>query len=281
MIAVPPTLGTVVADLAARLHDAGIPAPRQEARRIVRDLVGPGAPDPVLAPDAPAPAALGTLAREAARRRASGEPIAYVTGWCGFRHLDLRVDRRVLIPRPETEQLVDLVLERVSSGRALDVGTGSGCVALSLAAEGGFDEVVAVDLSPGALAVARDNGARLGLGVRWVAGDLLHPVRGDRFNVVVSNPPYIAEDEHALLDASVRDWEPPLALVGGPDGMTVIRRLLKDAPAVLVPGGWLVLEVDAARAALAAEEAHSAGWRDVAVTQDLFGRDRFLAARRG
>lgn len=191
------------------------------------------------------------------------------------------MDRRVLIPRPETEQLVDLVLTTVPNGWVVDVGTGSGCIALSLAAEGGYATVTGIDRSGEALAVARDNGLRLGLEVEWLEGDLLAPVRGRLVDAVVSNPPYLTADEYRSLDASVKDWEPAGALVSGEDGLDATRRLLLDALQALRPGGLLALELDSSRAAVTAALAAAAGWQDVAVIRDLFGRDRFLTARRG
>jgi len=190
-------------------------------------------------------------ARAAAARRARGAPFAYAVGRAPFRHLTLAVDERVLIPRPETEQLVEEVLRRTGGGRgvAADVGTGSGAIALALAAEGGFERIVATDVSQDAL-------------------DL------------VSNPPYIAYDEARDLPASVRDWEPAQALFAGDEGMAVIAGLVAGAMDVLVPGGLLALEVDSRRADRAAALARAAGFTDAEVVQDLAGRDRFVLATR-
>lgn len=214
-------------------------------------------------------------------RRLAGEPLAYVTGIAGFRRLLLRVDRRVLIPRPETEGLVELVLREAPTGRVADVATGSGCIALALADEGPYSEVVATDASAAALEVARANATRLGLPVSFLAGDLLAPLAGRRFDAVVSNPPYLSGAEHAALDPSVRDWEPAGALESGPEGMDHTRRLLGGARAVLAPGGLLALEVDERRAALTAAEAERLGWERVTMTDDLFGRARYVLARAG
>jgi release factor glutamine methyltransferase len=214
-------------------------------------------------------------------RRLAGEPLAYVTGIAGFRRLLLHVDRRVLIPRPETEGLVELVLREVPAGRVADVATGSGCVALALADEGAYTELVATDASADALEVARANAARLGLPVTFLAGDLLAPLAGGRFDAVVSNPPYLSGAEYAALDPSVRDWEPARALQSGPEGMDHTRRLLAGARAVLVPGGLLALEVDERRAGLAGAEAERLGWDRVTVKDDLFGRARYVLARSG
>jgi release factor glutamine methyltransferase len=213
-------------------------------------------------------------------RRAIGEPLAYVIGRAGFRHLDLVVDGRVLIPRPETEGLVEGLLARVRRGTAVDVGTGSGCIALSLASEGEFDEVIAVDRSAAALVVARMNREALGLSIRLVQGDLGSCLATGSADALASNPPYLSEPEYAGLGSSVRDWEPGLALVSGPDGLAATRALLNDGRRVLRPGGWIAVEVDCTRAGVVAEHALALGWTDVAVEADLFGRERFLFARR-
>ena len=222
----------------------------------------------------------------AARRRARGAPAQYAVGRAWFRHLVLRVDERVLIPRPETEVLVDIALGLAGDGGvAVDVGTGSGCIALALASEGRFERVIATDVSRDALAVAAEN-ARLVRGslrtpVELRHGSLLAPVRGTRARIVVSNPPYIAAGEAASLPREVRDWEPPLALYSGREGMAHVAALVGEAAPVLEPGGWLLMEVDARRASLAAELVAADGrYEDVAVRLDLTGRERFVLARR-
>jgi len=226
-------------------------------------------------------------AREAARRRAMGAPFAYAVGRSAFRHLTLLVDERVLIPRAETEELVDAVLERLAGsagGIVVDVGTGSGAIALALASEGRFLRVIGTDVSLGALDVARANAARLGdVGtiVEFRHGSLLQPVRGLRTRAIVSNPPYIAYEEAAALVESVRNWEPPVALFSGNAGMAATRAIIRAAADVLEPGGLLALEVDARRASLAAEAALATGrYRDVTVRLDLAGRERILLANR-
>ncbi|NUO62796.1 MAG: peptide chain release factor N(5)-glutamine methyltransferase [Gemmatimonadaceae bacterium] len=223
---------------------------------------------------------------DAARRRARGAPLQYATGRAAFRHLVLSVDERVLIPRPETELLVDLALGGLPAGGvAVDVGTGSGCIALALASEGRFERVIATDVSSDALAVARSNAAALAATLACPLelreGSLLAPLRGTRARLVVSNPPYIAAGEAESLPRSVRDWEPALALYSGSTGMAHIQRLATDAAAVLEPGGRLALEVDARRASLAAELVASDGrYEGVEVRLDLTGRERFVLARR-
>ena len=226
-------------------------------------------------------------ARLAVARLQQGAPFAYAVRRAAFRHLTLDVDERVLIPRPETEGLVEEVL-RLSvgvRGCAIDVGTGSGAIALSLASEGTFDHIVATDISVDALAVARQNATRLVGALRapieFRHGSLLAPVQDIRAAVIVSNPPYIAYHEAAELPSSVRDWEPTLALLSGADGMTATNAIIRGAAELLQKGGILALEVDARRASLAAESlAVDSRYREIAVRLDLAGRERFVIARR-
>jgi release factor glutamine methyltransferase len=222
----------------------------------------------------------------AAARRHSGEPLAYCVGKAAFRHLVLDVDSRVLIPRPETEILVDAVL-RISTefpgGTAVDLGTGSGAIALSLASEGHFDRVIATDVSADALEVARGNLRHLPPGcteVEFRLGATLAPLAGVRARVLASNPPYIAYDEAAGLPRSVRDWEPPAALFAADGGMAMYSLLFERAVAYLEPQGWLVLEVDSRRATDTAERADRTGlFATVQLLPDLTGRDRVLLLR--
>ncbi len=226
-------------------------------------------------------------ARLAVARLRNGAPFAYAVRRAAFRHLTLDVDERVLIPRPETEGLVDEVL-RLSAGVrgcAIDVGTGSGAIALALASEGAFDRVVATDVSLDALAVARQNAARMAGALRapveFRHGSLLAPVQDLKAAVIVSNPPYIAYHEAAGLPASVRDWEPTLALLSGADGMSATNAIIRGAADLLQQDGILALEVDARRASLAAESlAVDPRYREIAVRLDLAGRERFVIARR-
>lgn len=237
----------------------------------------------------------------------SGEPFAYAVGTAEFRHLTLRVDRRVLIPRPETEVVVEEVLRATAGapgGLAIDIGTGSGAIALSLALEGHFDRIVATDISADALDVARENARRLShepctmirgtissrrqfpnasdkplAPVEFRQGADLAPVTGLRARVLVSNPPYIAYGEAASLSSSVRNWEPPVALFADNGGMARYEALISGVADVVEPGGWLVLELDSSRAARTADLALQAGLSEIRVVPDLFGRDRVLVAR--
>ena len=214
------------------------------------------------------------------RRRAAGEPLAHVAGHAGFGRLVLASDARALIPRPETEGLVALVLERMAEGIVADVCTGSGCIALSLAQEGRYERVIGTDCSGEALDLARENARRTGLAVEWRLGDLLEPLEGERLDVLVANPPYLTREEYATLEPAVRAWEPRLALESGEDGLAATRELLRAGLDVVRPGGWIALEVDCHRAAAVARLAAGFGWVEPAVHQDLFDRARFVLARR-
>jgi release factor glutamine methyltransferase len=224
------------------------------------------------------------------RRRAQREPLQYILGHAAFRDLDLGVDRRVLIPRPETEVLVEEVLRWARiQGRedlsAVDLGTGSGAIALSLATEGPFSIVVATDSSEDALAVAVANTRAVGLDARVQLrhGSLFEALGpGEAFDVVVSNPPYVADSEAGELDPEVGVWEPGGALFGGADGTTVLTEIVAGAGPHLRAGGLLALEVGSTQAplVLAAIEA-TGGYEDACVRRDLTGRDRVILARAG
>ena len=224
--------------------------------------------------------------KERLRRRARREPLQYIDGTAAFRDLVLRVDPRVLIPRPETEVLVQEVLDW-TRGRddlsAVDVGTGSGAIALALATEGAFARVVALDAQADALAAARENHAFAApdAPVEFRHGDLLAPVRGEAFDVVVSNPPYVGEEERASLDPEVRDWEPATALFAGVGGLDVIRRLVPQAAEALNPGGLLAMEIGAAQGAAVRQIIErTSAFGAPRVRPDLAGRDRVVLAER-
>jgi release factor glutamine methyltransferase len=224
-------------------------------------------------------------------RRVRGEPVQYITGHAAFRGLDLAVDAAVLIPRPETEGLVEAVLSvlreelaRWREPRVLDLGTGSGAIALAIAREWPSAIVTATDASDEALAVARANAEACGVAgrLRFLRGDWLEPVPPDeRFEVIVSNPPYIAEGERDALQAQVRDFEPERALFSGETGLEALREIVDEAPRYLVGGGLLALELAEMRAREVAawlEGAHD--WQGVRLIDDLAGRPRALLARR-
>jgi release factor glutamine methyltransferase len=275
-------LQTLLGEGADRLERAGVPEPRRQALRIWAELSESRPGESLLRLESLVGSSEAARFQHAVERRAGGEPLCHVIGWAGFRHLSLRSDGRALIPRPETEGLVELLLQRVSSGVIADVGTGSGCIALSLATEGSFGHIVAVDRSSEALALARLNAELVGgrCPIELVRADLCAALRPGAFDALISNPPYLTAGEYATLDGSVRDWEPAFALESGPDGMEATTRLLDQGRDPLRPGGWLALEVDSSRASVAARLAGELGWQDVTVHMDLFGRERYLLARR-
>ena len=268
------TIGTLVDDVAGTLGTLA------EARDLVAALLDRPRSWPTLHAGEPVSLDMMQRARHAARQRRQGAPLAYAVGRASFRHLTLHVDERVLIPRPETEVLVDLVLAECRTGTVVDLGTGSGAIALALAMEGAFDRVIGVDVSSDALMVASLNASPVGARaiLEWHQGSWLAPIQGVRAQAIVSNPPYISFED--ALDASVRDWEPPVALLAADGGMAAIRTIVADAPAVLEPGGLLALEVDARRASVAVECVLSDGrYENVRVELDLAGRERFVIAR--
>jgi release factor glutamine methyltransferase len=219
--------------------------------------------------------------RELIRRRARREPVAYLIGRWGFRRLELDVDARVLVPRPETELVVERCLTLLDGRErpaVLDVGTGSGAIALALKDEMPEARVFACDVSADALDVARANAARLGLDVELIESDLLERVPGDAFQLVVSNPPYIAESEMATLQPEVAEHEPRIATVAGVDGLEIYRRLLPQAAERLAGGGHLVLECGAGQVPALAAELVRIGYADVGVDRDLSGIERVVWA---
>lgn len=216
-------------------------------------------------------------------RRAKGEPVAYLTGRRGFWTLDLEVTPATLIPRPETETLVEQALARLPTDMACtvaDLGTGSGAIALAIASERPRAQAVATDASSEALAVARGNAVRLGLrNVEFLQGDWLAPLTGRRFDMIVSNPPYIEADDAHLTQGDLR-FEPPAALASGADGLDAIRRIARHAPARLQPGGWLLLEHGWNQGEAVRTLLREAGYAGIFTATDLEGRDRVTAGNR-
>jgi release factor glutamine methyltransferase len=218
----------------------------------------------------------------AAERRARGWPQAYAAGRANFRGHWLTVDQRVLIPRPETEGLVDLVLGALQPAQTVaDIGTGSGAIAIALALESSVVGVIATDVSADALNVALENAQALGAKERisFRKGDLLAPLLDDTVDVIVSNPPYVASGEWEALEPGVKDYEPRLALDGGEGGLDAIRRLVTQARHSLNAGGLIALEVDSARAQESLALVSTAGFERVEVRNDLFGRPRYVLGR--
>ena len=225
--------------------------------------------------------------RSYVRRRLKHEPLQYIVGSVQFRELDLVVDTRVLIPRPETEVLVGVAVAWARGRRdlrAIDIGTGSGAIALSLVHEKAAQHVIATDVSPDALAVARGNAERKGLSgqVEFRCGSVWAAVgSGEEFDIVISNPPYVSVAERDGLQPEVRDWEPATALFADVDGLSVVREIIADAPSRVRAGGLLALEVGMAQAQQVAREIEATrAFDDVKVVRDLTGRDRVVTAVR-
>ena len=280
-------VGEVLAVCTDFFESRGISDAQRESRDIVAALLD--VPKFWPASNFRAPASIGLLEQvlQAAEKRATGAPFAYAVGRACFRHLTLDVDERVLIPRVETEVLVETILERCkgNAGAVADVGTGSGAIALSLAFEREFERIIATDVSLDALDVARANAHALRdilkSGVEFRHGALLAPLAGEKLDGIVSNPPYISFAEAGDLPPSVRDWEPMVALTCGQDGLAMTRELIRHAASLLKPEGFIALEVDTRRAGTVAETVAVDGrYRDVEVLLDLTGRERFVFARR-
>lgn len=281
--------GELLAETTARLENSGSPAAAMDARRIIEEATGvePSGFHAVLAEPATV-RGVAALDRMVGRR-AGGEPLQYVLGRWGFRHLDLMVDRRVLIPRPETEEVAGLVIDEVearSADRELlvaDLGTGSGAIGLSVAYECPSARVLASDVSRAALQVARANLTGIGRAASRVSlhegswfDALPASVRGS-LDVLVSNPPYVADDE--VLPAVVEAWEPAGALRSGPAGLDDLTLILDGTDAWVAPGGVVILEMAPTQTATIAERFVSRGW-SARVHTDLQGRDRAVVARR-
>jgi release factor glutamine methyltransferase len=259
------------------LTASGCDSPRLDAELLLADAMGVSRAAIVAGPERGLEPAHARRFQDHARRRAQREPVAYILGRKGFRRLELAVDARVLVPRPETEHLVEAALGLPEGARVVDVGTGSGAVALALADERPDLRVLGTDSSAGALAVARANAAALGLEVEFLEGDLLAPVDGP-VDAVVSNPPYVREAERLALAPEILRFEPPEALFAGPDGLDVLRRL---APAASASGArFAAFEVGAGQAPAVAELLRAAGFAEVETARDLAGIERVVIGRR-
>ncbi len=272
---------------ASYLELRGVDSPRLTAELLLAHVLGAGRLDLYLQFDRPLTAPELASYKPLLQRRAAREPLQYVLGSTQFRGLDLLCDSRALIPRPETEGLLD-ALSSVSGqegpvGQALDVGTGTGALALSMAHENMAGSVLGVDVSEDALDLARSNAARAGLESRvgFRRGSLFEAVNGEVFDWVVSNPPYVATDELSATEPEVREWEPRLALAGGADGLDVIRPLVAGAATVLRGGGWLALEVGWDQTAAVETLLKTSGeYASIDTREDLAGRPRYVLARR-
>ena len=271
------TLGEVLRGASEYLAGRGIDTARVDAELLLARALGLSRIELYTQHDRPLTDAERTAARELVQRRGQREPLAYVLGDWDFRRLTLKTDRRALVPRPETEIVVErclALLQGIEAPRIADVGTGTGAIALALKQERPDAIVVATDISGDALELARENAAANGLDVRFVQGDLLEGVDGP-LDLVVSNPPYVDADELDALEPEVREWEPRGALVD--EGQTT--RLARTAQSVL--DGWLVVEVHEDRAQALSDELAKLGYRGITVGLDLAEKERMLEARWG
>jgi len=270
------------------LRAAGIEDPRLDAEVMLAEAIGRDRTDLAVSPETGIPPPAARRFGEMVRRRLRREPVAYILGRRGFRHIELAVDPRVLIPRPETELLVELALE-LQPRRVLDVGTGSGAIALAIAAELPECEVVATDTSPAALEVARANAERLGLAARVEFVEAALPAEG-AFDLVVANLPYVSEAEWAGLEPEVTEWEPREALLAGPDGLDAFRALLVDRVRLLsslvrqranATPGTVALEVGAGQAEAVGALMVEARFDSIETRGDLAGIERVVIGRQG
>jgi release factor glutamine methyltransferase len=266
------SLADAVRAAASKLAAAGVDSPRLDAELLLAGALGIDRARLVLDAGAPLPADEAARFEALVARRAAREPVAYILGRKAFRSIELAVDRRVLIPRPETELLVEVALSLPAGASVADVGTGSGAVALALAAERPDLAVTGIDVSEDAVAVARTNGARLGLVVEWVVGDLLDG--GRPYDAVLANLPYVAEG--ASLAPEISRYEPTGALFAGEDGLDVIRRLVAQLDGV----SFVALEIGFDQGEAVSSLLRGAGFGSVIVERDLAGLDRVVVGRR-
>lgn len=275
----PPRLDALLRDGAARLSS---PEARFEAEQLLLQALGRERAWLFAHGSDPAETAVQAAFESLLERRIAGEPLAYITGKRGFWTLDLQVTPATLIPRADTERLVELALERLPPGRALqvaDLGTGSGAIALAIASERPQAQVLATDASADALAVAQANARSHALAnVDFAQGDWLAPLAGRRFDLVASNPPYIEAGDAHLEQGDLR-FEPATALASGADGLDDIRRIVAQAGVHLLPGGWLLLEHGFDQGEVVRALLMQAGFTEVQTARDLEGRDRVTLGR--
>jgi release factor glutamine methyltransferase len=275
------TVRDVVVPAAEWLGGRGVPSPRLDADRMLAHVLGLQRLDLYLDLERPLIPSEVDAFRELVRRRGRREPLAYVLGSWSFRGLEIAVDPRVLVPRPETEWLVERALARIAgmeAPRVLDVGTGSGAIAISIAVERPGSTVVATDVSEDALAVARQNAAVHGAAIDFRQGSLLAPVVGAQFDLVIANLPYVGEGE--TVDPEVSGFEPALAVFAPDAGRSLVARLIREVPVVLAHGGVVALELGPGHAAWAVERLGEAGLVDAEAEADLAGVVRLVFARR-
>ena len=263
----------------------GFESPRLEAELLLGNALGKSRVELITqSNDIPEPNELAQF-RELLRRRRTQEPTAYLLGQREFYGLAMRVDPRVLIPRPDTEALVAVALERTrhlsAHGYALDLCTGSGCVALAFAHHRMGWDVTGADISEDALRVAESNALRLGkvLGIRFLQSDIFAAIPAEKFDLITANPPYIPSDEVLRLEPTIRDFEPRLALDGGNDGLAVTRRIVAQAAAWLLPGGALAVEIGADQGSVVAALFQQAAFGDTQIHKDYGQRPRVVSGR--
>jgi release factor glutamine methyltransferase len=274
------TLGEVLRRATEYLAGKGVDSPRLDAEHLLGKALGLSRVELYMHHDRPVSEPERDAYRELVRRRGAREPLAYVLGEWDFRHLTLKSDHRALVPRPETEIVVDRALaliRDVPQPHVLDVGTGTGAIALSIAQEHPGACLIALDVSGDALSLAQENAERTRLAdrVRFIEGDLHDGFDADAYHLVVSNPPYVSEDEFPHVPPEVREWEPRLATVGA----THTRAVAEGAREALRENGHVVLEVADARAEEAAALLEELGYEDVRLSPDLTGRDRIAEGR--
>jgi release factor glutamine methyltransferase len=271
------TVGEVLRKSADYLQRKSVDSPRLDAELLLGKGLGLSRLELYTHHDRPLTEAELDIVRGLVERRGRREPLAYILGEWGFHRLTLKTDARALVPRPETETVVERALTLIASveaPRVVDVGTGSGAIALAIKSTRPDARVTATDVSPDALALARENAERLGLEVELVQAHLLEGLLGP-FDLVVSNPPYVSEHEIDRLQPEVREWEPRVAVVDR--GQT--RELAEAAGHVLAPGGFIVLECHEQEGTTVAAALAAAGYREATITPDLAGRDRVVEAR--
>jgi release factor glutamine methyltransferase len=273
----------VVRRTEAYLQRHGVESARVESEHLVSFALGLKRLDLYMQFDRPLNEAELAAMRPLLTRRARGEPLQYITGSTGFHDIELAVGPGALVPRPETERLVELALDRCDADAAvLDLCTGTGAIALAIAAKRPAAEVVGVDLSADALAwAARNREASVADQVSFLEGDLFAPVAGRTFDLITANPPYVSATEFGDLPPTVRDFEPHIALVAADNGLALIRRILKEAPAYLAAKAWLAMEIGETQGAATLAEAVAHGWDACEVALDYTGRDRVFLGRRG
>ena len=264
-------------------HDfaaAGIETPAVDAARLISEVSGIPELEMFLHPERELDDDMENTLRQLAARRCSREPLQYITGKAYFRDIVLDVDPHVLIPRPETELLVDFVINKLPvNGRLLDIGTGSGTIAVSTAVERRDVRVTAVDVSYEALQIAEKNAEKYGVEIRFIESDLFSALAGERFDVISANLPYVTEDEYKDLAPEVRSHEPVLALVAADNGFELIRRTAEALSDHLFPGGSAIFELAPAQAPRLQKLLQSLGFVS-GVIRDLAGRDRFVTAEK-